>query len=167
MGTSSAGSGAIEPRSVTRADLYLECGSRITGWPRADLPLEITASLPDGPLRKELSGGTWIEMRVTNVSDSTLRVMTYRDGAFITIGKNGLVVAGPGGRRPAGTSFVLEPGAGRDYKSGINFRRCDHDSANVSPGKYQLYAAQTFTLRDEEPWTQGLVTGGPWDVEIG
>lgn len=147
------------------------CGSRITGKARSDLPLEIGASVPHEPLSAENALLlAQIEMRVTNLTDSALRVSTNGSGADMTVAKNGIVVATPAGRRDAGVTFPLEPGASRAYKSTVSLRRCDSSpSGSIDPGRYELYAVQPFFLNLEATCDRSpiVVQGGPWDIEVG
>ncbi|MDX6235822.1 MAG: hypothetical protein QOG10_637 [Kribbellaceae bacterium] len=70
------------------------CGARITGKPRADGPLQIVATVPHEPLSAESAFLlAQIDMRVTNLTDSALRVSTNGSGADMTVAKNGIVVA--------------------------------------------------------------------------
>jgi hypothetical protein len=107
-------------------------------------------------------------MSVRNLSDSAVRVITLRNGARMAITKDGTVVASPGGVRPAGSTYTIEPGATHDYKSTINLISCDANSA-LAPGHYQLHALQPFTFlhKDLNRGPTILVSGGPWDIEIG
>jgi hypothetical protein len=51
MGSSSIGPDGIGPATSSGTGLTLgKCGSQVTGQARTDLPLRITAAVPEGPL---------------------------------------------------------------------------------------------------------------------
>ncbi|HET6292746.1 MAG TPA: hypothetical protein VFG33_05210 [Kribbella sp.] len=178
MGEAALGPDRGDPTTTPHADsrapldaadpLLPNCGKRLYWQPRQDLPLQITATIPTEPLTEQLAWGlTQVDMRVTNVSDTALRVTTGR-GAHLTLVKDGLVVATPAGQRDSAHTFNLEPGASRHYKSAISLRRCGSDPPStvpLEPGTYQLYAAQPFTLgEDRQTWL--VVQAGPWPVTV-
>ncbi|WP_406051555.1 hypothetical protein [Kribbella sp. NBC_00889] len=144
------------------------CGSRIATQPDISLPLRLTASLPTAPLRAtDNPPFIKIDMSVQNLSGSAVQVLTARYGARMAITKDGIVVAGPVGARPAGSRYTIDPGVAHEYESTVNLVGCDSDSG-LAPGHYQLHALQRFTFLDKD-WNLGpaiLVAGGPWDVEI-
>jgi hypothetical protein len=145
------------------------CGSRIA-TPSADtLPLQLSANLPTTPLRATDDRLlAQIDTSVRNVSPAALRVITSK-GAVMAITSNGVVVASPErGVRAKGYVYNLEPGATADYKSTIYLRSCNAASGSLPPGKYQLHALQRFIVIGEEPSRPMiLVSGGPWEIEIG
>jgi hypothetical protein len=151
--------------------VWPRCGVCIDWAPRSDLPLELSVTVPDEPLTEaDALGLAGLEVRVTNVSGSALRVMTGR-GAHLTLVRDGLVVATAPGQRGSAHTYELEPGAGPAYLSGVSLRRCtdgppSRESAPLPPGIYQLYAAQMFTLGSD--WdTRFAVQAGPWDLAVG
>ena len=143
------------------------CGSRIAMQPDTSLPLQLAASVPTPLSATDSPAFMQINMSVKNLSDSAVQVLTAKYGARMAITKDGIVVAGPGGARPVGSGYTIEPGATHAYRSTVNLVSCDSDSG-LAPGHYQLHALQTFTFTDKELNTGQmiLVYGGPWDIEI-
>lgn len=146
------------------------CGSRVASPSATALPLQLTAAPPTTPLRVADGPFVQIDMSVTNVSPSALRVITSQ-GALMAITSNGVVVASPERAvRAKGYVYNLEPAAMANYKSTIHLRSCDGTSGTLPPGHYQLHALQRFTALVDEPLRRGpeiLVPGGPWEIEIG
>jgi hypothetical protein len=139
---------------------------------RDDVPLRMTASIPDGPIR--VSGAfLGIETRVTNDSGSLLRLLTAGFGADISVLSGGVVVRPPGYRPDLGRMITLEPGESFAYESSVNVGYPDESSGPIyplEPGIYQLRAVQSFKpmLEDgDSPEPAFEVHGGPWDVHIG
>jgi len=168
-GPESAGTGDQATAGQVSFRRFGTCGSRIVMRPDASLPLplQLTASLPTTPLRaSDEPSFTQIDMSVKNLSDSAVQVLTYRRGARMAITKDGTVIAGAGGMRPAGTQYTIEAGQSHDYKSILNLAACDGISG-IAPGHYQIHALQSFTFVDEDLGPTILVYGGPWDIEIG
>ena len=166
MDTSMSGPQSAGTVSFNR---FGSCGSRIAMQPDTSLPLQLTASLPTTPLRAIAEPSfTEIDMSVRNLSATAVQVMTMRRGARLALTKEGVVVAGAGGMRPAGTQYAIEPGEAHDYKSILNLVNCDTNSG-LAPGDYQVHALQRFRFVDEglNIGSEILVYGGPWDVEVG
>jgi hypothetical protein len=109
-----------------------KCGSQVTGQARTDLPLQISAAVPDEPLAAN-DPYPQIEMTVTNTSCSEFRIRTYRSGAYLTIIKDGIVVRPPAGKRDVAVRFTLEAGAMRTYPSNLNMLRCDPANSSIRP----------------------------------
>ncbi|MEV0797848.1 hypothetical protein AB0I34_09160 [Kribbella sp. NPDC050281] len=88
----------------------------------------------------------------------------------MAITKDGIVVAGPGGVRPAGSVYTIAAGATHEYKSTVSLVTCDTNSG-LAPGQYQLHALQRFRFgfldKDLSNARTILVYGGPWNVEVG
>jgi hypothetical protein len=82
-----------------------KCGSQVTGKARRDLPLQITAAVPDEPLSAS-DPYPQIEMTVTNTSSSEFGIRTYRSGAYLTIVKDGIIVCPPPGKRDVAAGKV-------------------------------------------------------------
>ena len=179
MGDARPGRGRGDPATTPHADspvprhaadpMLPNCGEPLYWQPRQGLPLQITATVPTEPLTEQFVWGlTQLDMQITNVSDTALRVRTGR-GAHLTLVKDGLVVATPAGQRDSAHTFDLEPGASRHYKSTLSLRRCGPgpppSTVPLEPGTYQLYAAQPFSL-DREHHTSFVVQGGPWPVTV-
>jgi uncharacterized protein affecting Mg2+/Co2+ transport len=159
------------PDAAEEHKLYVRfgvCGSRIALQQNASPGLQLAASLPIAPLRgTDEPSYTRIDMSVQNLTDSAVQVLTLRSGARMALTKNGIVVAGSGGVRPAGTQYKLAPGATHHYKSTLNLVSCATNSG-LEPGHYQLHALQRFLVLDEH-FNHGptiLVYGGPWDLEV-
>lgn len=146
------------------------CGSRIATPSATTPPLQLTAVLPTAPLKvTDDRPFLQIDMSVTNMSPSSMRVITSK-GAVMAITSNGLVVASPErGVRTKGYVYNLQPAATANYKSTIYLRSCDAGSGTLPPGHYQLHALQGFTILTDDPRTRPLilVPGGPWEIEIG
>jgi hypothetical protein len=152
--------------------LKSKCGSQVTGQARTDLPLQITAAVPEGPLSANVPYAQ-IEMTVTNTSSSGFAIRTYRSGADLTVVKDGIVVRPPAGKRDVATRFTLEAGATHTYPSHLNMLRCDPADSSIpgqalEPGRYQLYAVQHFSIegKDGQDVSRFDVQGGPWDIQI-
>ena len=149
-----------------------KCGSQVTGKARTDLPLQITATVPDEPLSAN-DPYPQIEMTVTNTSSSEFTIRTYRSGAYLTIVKDGIVVRPSAGKRDVAVRFTLEAGAMRTYPSNLNMLRCDPADSSIpgqalEPGRYQLYVVQPFSIEGKGGQDESRfdVQGGPWDIRI-
>jgi hypothetical protein len=143
------------------------CGSRIAPHPDAGL-LRLSVSLPTTrPRASDKTSYLPIDLSLRNLTDSTVQVRTYRSGARMAITKDGVVVAGADGVRPAATQYTIEPGAARAYTSTVGLVSCE-TNVGLAPGEYQLHALQPFTFLDKDS-NAGLtinVYGGPWELEI-
>ncbi|TDU91381.1 hypothetical protein EV138_4987 [Kribbella voronezhensis] len=137
------------------------CGSRIPPHPDVDL-LRLNASLPS-QCRIGRQVVIPIEMSLKNLTDAVVRLSTYRSGARMAITKDGVVVAGAGGVRPVGTTYVVQPGGAHAYSSILNLVACETQKV-LPPGDYQVHAIQPFTFVGVDLTVN--VCGGPWDLQL-
>jgi hypothetical protein len=142
------------------------------GPPLDAVPLQMTASIPNEPIRVT---GAFLEIdtQLTNITGSPLELLTARFGADISVVAEGVVVRPPAFRRDAGRIFTLAQGASWAYKSSVNLGYPNEPSGEIhplAPGTYQLYAVQYFTPVSTHGYDSGRAFeahGGPWDIHIG
>jgi hypothetical protein len=160
-------------RRVARVGVPVPGARGDHGWmERDDVPLRMTVSIPDGPIR--VSGAFLaIETRVTDDGDSPLRLLTARFGADISVLSGDVVVRPPGYRPDLGRMLVLEAGETFTYESSVNVGYPNESSGPVyslEPGTYQLRAVQSFRPMVEDGFSSEPafeVHGGPWDLRLG
>jgi hypothetical protein len=122
-----------------------EGGPLPAGPPLDDVPLQMTASIPNEPIR--VTGPfLQIDTQLTNITGSPLE-LTARPGADISVVREDVVVRPPAFQHDVGSIFTLAPGASWAYKSPVNLGYPHEPSGEIqplAPGAYQLYAVQHF-----------------------
>jgi hypothetical protein len=141
------------------------CGGAVSGVPRQDAPLELTAI---GPLRPAPNPAVaFIDLQLTNTGSTPLDAQSH-EGAGITVAQNGVVVGQALPVRSIGVPVKLQPGESLKFQAGVSLRRCDAASAQtdqpLAAGSYQLYATRSFNPNDGGQAIS--VQGGPWTVEL-
>ncbi|ADB29206.1 hypothetical protein Kfla_0077 [Kribbella flavida DSM 17836] len=154
------------PRQAATGVAIGGCGETVSGEPRADAPLTMSAVTGVKPVSGTTDYAT-IDLVVTNTTQQTLHLSTGRSAA-ITVAQGGKVVATPAPARDAAVQLTLLPGEKKTVTSTVGLRRCDgattQTGGRLAAGGYQLYATQKFN-----PTEGGEVLeaqGGPWTVEL-
>ncbi|WP_432943546.1 hypothetical protein ACQPXM_00470 [Kribbella sp. CA-253562] len=142
------------------------CGGAVSGEPRADAPLELSAATTIKPI----SGTTdfaAVDVVVINKTEQIMELTTGKSAA-VTVAQQGKVVSTPAPVRDVAVPMTLLPGERAVVTSTISLRRCGEAATQagdkLAPGSYQLYATQVFSPADGGQRIEAQ--GGPWTVEL-
>lgn len=142
-----------------------QCGGAVSGQPRADAPLRLTATQKQ-PIAGSAAFAS-VDFEVTNTTNAPLDLITGKS-AQVSVVQQGVVVATPAPVRDVGVPVKLAPGQTYRYKSTVSLRQCGSAPAQtgqqLKPGGYELYATQRFSPADGGAEIEAQ--GGPWPVEL-
>jgi hypothetical protein len=143
-----------------------ECGGAVSGEPRTDAPIKLTASQLQ-PVTGRHDVMT-LDVQLTNTTGAVLKDLVTGPSAAIKVVQSGKVVAVPGPERAIGVTVTLRAGETKTVRTAVSLRRCGEATTQtgdrLAPGSYQLYATQSFS-----PTSGGepiVAQGGPWTVEL-